>query len=341
MNLVMTGDGQFVEVQGTAEAQAVLRRAAQSPDRAWRSDAIAELTALQRRSAGRARRRDPASSPPATPASCASTAPCSASSASTCASLADYPARPQVDETGDTYLANARAKAHALAAHCRTAGPGGRLRPRGRRARRRARRALGALRRRCRPPRRRRRGQRGPAARPPAQACPTRAAQRAFAASIVVARPDGRELIAEGTCEGRITTAPRGQRRLRLRPGLPLSAARTHLRRARPRRRKIGSAIAPARCGALTPAAWARISRPTSAPRRAGRYDISLDFSRTTLCYTPTDAARSGRSAAWLAHLPWAQGVGRSNRLAPTFSTAQRKTFAGQRVSSGASSSGG
>ena len=26
---------------------------------------------------------------------------------------------------------------------------------------------------------------------------------------------------------------------------------------------------------------------------------------------------RSGRSAAWLAHLPWEQGVGRSNRLAP------------------------
>ncbi len=26
----------------------------------------------------------------------------------------------------------------------------------------------------------------------------------------------------------------------------------------------------------------------------------------------------SGRSAAWLAHLPWAQGVGGSNPLAPT-----------------------
>jgi hypothetical protein len=26
----------------------------------------------------------------------------------------------------------------------------------------------------------------------------------------------------------------------------------------------------------------------------------------------------SGRSAAWLAHLPWEQGVGGSNPLAPT-----------------------
>ncbi len=26
----------------------------------------------------------------------------------------------------------------------------------------------------------------------------------------------------------------------------------------------------------------------------------------------------SGRSAAWIAHLPWAQGVGGSNPLAPT-----------------------
>ena len=28
--------------------------------------------------------------------------------------------------------------------------------------------------------------------------------------------------------------------------------------------------------------------------------------------------AVSGRSAAWIAHLPWAQGVGGSNPLAPT-----------------------
>ena len=34
----------------------------------------------------------------------------------------------------------------------------------------------------------------------------------------------------------------------------------------------------------------------------------------------------SGRSAAWIAHLPWAQGVGGSNPLAPT-KTIQEKTF--------------
>ena len=33
----------------------------------------------------------------------------------------------------------------------------------------------------------------------------------------------------------------------------------------------------------------------------------------------------TGRSAVWLAHLPWEQGVGGSNPLAPIFSTADPK----------------
>src|SRR5207244_10798215 len=45
----------------------------------------------------------------------------------------------------------------------------------------------------------------------------------------------------------------------------------------------------------------------------------------------------SGRSAAWLAHLPWAQGVGGSNPLAPIFHHRQliqsdRKACVGTRI---------
>jgi XTP/dITP diphosphohydrolase len=126
-------------------------------------------------------------------------------------SLADAGAAPTVDEAGDTYLANARAKARALAAHCRLpaladdsglevdalagapgvrsarfaadAAPGG---PGGDRAN------LALLLERLRGVPDERRGAR-------------------FRCTIVVAHPDGRELVAEGTCEGLITTAARGR----------------------------------------------------------------------------------------------------------------------------------
>ncbi len=35
----------------------------------------------------------------------------------------------------------------------------------------------------------------------------------------------------------------------------------------------------------------------------------------------------SGRSAAWIAHLPWAQGVGGSNPLAPTILSVDWKVW--------------
>ena len=35
----------------------------------------------------------------------------------------------------------------------------------------------------------------------------------------------------------------------------------------------------------------------------------------------------SGRSAAWIAHLPWAQGVGGSNPLAPTIPINHKRTL--------------
>ena len=49
------------------------------------------------------------------------------------------------------------------------------------------------------------------------------------------------------------------------------------------------------------------------------------------ICYKlKFDNIRTGRSAAWLARLPWEQEVGRSNRLAPT-STAERIEQRGKR----------
>lgn len=124
-------------------------------------------------------------------------------------SLADYPALPPIDEDGDTFLANARLKAHAVARHaglpaladdsglCVDALGG---LPGVRSARFAADAGAGS----------------GDAANvalllarlrgvPP----PARTAH--FACAIVVAHPDGRELVAEGRCDGRIADAPRGR----------------------------------------------------------------------------------------------------------------------------------
>ena len=169
-------------------------------------------------------------------ASCASIAPCSAASTSSCGRSPISPARPPSRRPATTYLANARCKARALRGACQAAGAGGRLRPRGRRARRRAR----ACAPRASPPTPWRAAV--PVTTVPTSPCcsaacarrPTAAAARAFAASSSSPARTARELIADGTCEGLIAQAPRGERRLRLRPGLPLSAARPHLRRARP-----------------------------------------------------------------------------------------------------------
>jgi XTP/dITP diphosphohydrolase len=127
-------------------------------------------------------------------------------------SLLDVTDAPAVAEPGATYLANARAKAHALAAHCGIAAladdsglevdalsgaPGVRS----------ARFAADAMHRHEPTDDRtnsafllgRLRGLTGG----------LRAAR--FRCVVVVARPDGRECSAEGVCEGVIATAPRGQ----------------------------------------------------------------------------------------------------------------------------------
>ncbi len=51
-----------------------------------------------------------------------------------------------------------------------------------------------------------------------------------YRAVIAVTAPDGREVTMEGTVEGVVLEAPRGDGRIRLRPALLLPAARRHLR---------------------------------------------------------------------------------------------------------------
>ncbi|HSQ00904.1 MAG TPA: RdgB/HAM1 family non-canonical purine NTP pyrophosphatase [Candidatus Dormibacteraeota bacterium] len=123
-------------------------------------------------------------------------------------SLADYPELPPVVEDGDTFLANARRKAHAVARHTglpALADDSGLAVD-----------ALGGL-----PGVRSARfaadagAGRGDAANVALllerlRGVPAERRSARFHCAVVVARPDGRELVAEGTCEGRIAEAPRG-----------------------------------------------------------------------------------------------------------------------------------
>ena len=123
-------------------------------------------------------------------------------------SLADFAAAPAVNESGETFVANARLKAHAAAAH--TGSPAladdsglevdalGGL-PGVRSARFAADAGAGS----------------GDAANlalllSRLRGVPEAARTARFRCAVVVARPDGAELIADGTCEGRIAEAPRG-----------------------------------------------------------------------------------------------------------------------------------
>ena len=126
-------------------------------------------------------------------------------------SLADVAGAPAVAEHAATYLANARAKARALAAHCRlpaladdsglevdalAGAPGVHS----------ARFAADAMHRSA--PTDDRTNVAFLLGRLRGLADHRRTAR--FRCVIVVAHPDGRELVAEGTCEGAITDAPRG-----------------------------------------------------------------------------------------------------------------------------------
>lgn len=123
-------------------------------------------------------------------------------------SLADYPELPPIVEDGDTFLANARRKAHAVARHtglAALADDSGLVVD-----------ALGGL-----PGVRSARfaADAGASAGDAAnvallldrlrEVAPERRAAH-FHCCIVVARPDGRDLVAEGRCDGAIAAAPRG-----------------------------------------------------------------------------------------------------------------------------------
>jgi hypothetical protein len=55
-------------------------------------------------------------------------------------------------------------------------------------------------------------------------------------------------------------------------------------------------------------------SRFLVVPDKPGHFLIAI---RGGMCYL-LRVETAGRSAAWVAHLPWEQGVGGSNPLAPT-----------------------
>ena len=159
MNVVMTGKGLFVEVQGTAEG---------APFSRDELDSLLELAAggIRDDPRGRSaptwpsrRRRAPSAAERPGPVTLPERIVVASANPKKAAEIAELlvdaagrrwcrarPTSPRSIEDGDTFEDNARLKAVALAAATGDGGAGGRLRARGRRARRRAGRALGPVR---------------------------------------------------------------------------------------------------------------------------------------------------------------------------------------------------
>ena len=222
MNVVMTGEGKLVEVQGTAEKAPFARR---ELDALMRRRRPAGVSAADRGAEARARRDDGRSRRhPATAGKLASCARCSA--ASEVLSLDDVAAHARG-------RGGRRRRSRATRARRRGRGPrrpgcrsaGRRQRPRGRRPRRRARRALGAVcpGERCGP---------HPGA-PPGDG----AGVGRGAGGVLPRRARARLTRGRGAARrGRVPRldSPRAPRdgRLRLRPGVPRPGARAHDGRA-------------------------------------------------------------------------------------------------------------
>ena len=162
MNVVMTGSGRFVEVQGTAERMAFSRDELDEL-LALAEGGIAQLVEAQRGGPGRAAgaavtagRPDCDARPRHAPTRTRRPRSATILGEAGIAVLPAPPTVPEVEETGDTLDENARLKARGARAATGPAGRRRRHRARGRRAGRRARRVLGPLRRRARHLRRQR-----------------------------------------------------------------------------------------------------------------------------------------------------------------------------------------
>ncbi len=213
MNVVMTGDGKFVEVQGTAEGEA-FDRAELDALLALAEKGCADLT---RAPAGGARRW--LSLPPGgcswRPATPRSSRRCSGSSAEHApdievVGLDDVPAYDEPVEDQPTFEGNALLKARAGRRRDRAADAGRRQRPLRGRAERDARRAVGAV-----------GGTAGPTRQRPTTATtsccwpswptsPTSAGARTSPARSRSATPTARELVVHGRDAGRVIRELRG-----------------------------------------------------------------------------------------------------------------------------------
>ena len=217
MNVVMTGAGRFVEVQGTAEGDAVLRGRARRPARPGRARDRARSSTLQRELLAEPpaprRRRDAAVRPRhGQPRQGARDRRACSPTRAVDVELVPRPADvPDVDETGETLEENARLKADALCDGHRPARGRRRHRARGRRPRRRARRALGPLRRRGRDLRRQRRELLLERARRTCRRERTDRAVRHRRRGPLARRPRGRRLRRRSRAP--IADAPRGRRK--------------------------------------------------------------------------------------------------------------------------------
>ena len=194
MNVVMTGTGDFVEVQGTAEqgtfcAQELSAAAAASRESRAQEDRARAGEGDRRHVAVRARREPDALGRRDARTRTRSSELARAVRRRSASTLVPRPADVAMpEETGTTFLANARLKARAIAQATGRGRARRRQRARGRRAGRRARRPLGALRRRG----RERRGEQREAARRAARASTARTGARAFAACSCSPRPTAR-----------------------------------------------------------------------------------------------------------------------------------------------------
>ena len=278
MNVVMTGAGAFVEVQGTAE-QTPFSKARLDELLALAGDGIARLIGAAAPRPRGAWRQDlhpltGAWSWPRPTGPRAGRWPRSWPTAVSHPRPRRFPRRHPAARGRDVlYRERAGQGARGHRGH-RAPGARRRLGHRGGRLRRPARRALRPL--------RRRGADRSRAQRPSccgsSRACPPARRTARYRAVIAVTAPDGREAVTEGMVEGVLCTAPRGAGGFGYDPALLLPAARRHLRgdvgrgqaRGQPSRTRDGAGAARPRrvAAARRVVAATSVPSPPQAPAR-------------------------------------------------------------------------